>query len=107
MLQTNPAALHETRHHKTKGCLTSILSKDLTAPLEGSNYASQYEISGYISTQLATNHLNPFCVISAECRGVAGGFLLPAFNRCDMMLHNVTRLPLSFQDQRMYFICVG
>lgn len=70
MLQTNPAALHETRYRKTKVCLTSILSKDLTAPLEGSNYVSQYEISGYISTQLVTNYLNPFCVISAECGGL-------------------------------------
>ena len=107
ILQTNPAALHEIHHHKTEVCLTSVLSKDLTAPLEGSNCISQYEISGYISTQLVTNYLNPFCVISAEHRGVASSFLLPAFNCCDMMPHNVTQLPVSFQEQRMYFICVG
>lgn len=47
----NPAALHEIDHHKTEVCLTSVLSKDLRAPLERSNCISQYKISGSISTQ--------------------------------------------------------
>lgn len=83
-------------------CLTSNLSKDLTAPLKGPNCVSQ--VSGYISEQLVPKYLNPLCLISAEHIGVDGGFLLPAFGCCDMMLHNITWLPVSFQEQRMYFV---
>lgn len=57
--------------------------------------------------QLVTDHLKSFCVISAERSGAVGGFLLPAFSCCDMMPHKVTWLPVSFQEQRVYFICVG
>lgn len=74
------------------------------APLKGPHCVS--EVSGYISTQLVPKYLNSLCLISAEHSGVAGVFLLPAFSCCDMMLHNVTRLPVSFQEQRMYiFLC--
>lgn len=103
ILWTNPAVLCEICHTKTEICLTSNLSKDLTAPLKGPNCVSQV----YISEQLVPKYLNPLCLISAEDTGVAGGFLLPAFSCCDRMPHNITWLPVSFQEQRMYFVWVG
>lgn len=103
IFQTNPAALREICHPEMDTCLTYNLSKDLTAPLKGPNCI--FQVSDYISTQLVPKYLNPLCLMSAL--GFTHGFLLPAFSCCDMMLHNVTQLPASFQEQRMYFVWVG
>lgn len=90
-----PSALCEICHPKTEICLTSNLSKDLTAPLKRPNCVSQ--VSDYASTQLVPKYLNNLWFISAEHIEVAGVFLLPAFSCCDIMLPNVTPLPVSFQ----------